>query len=201
MASGEDGGGALMKKVVVLGRQDVGKTSLILRCVEGSFKSGLKSTIGASFFTHKITIGGRRLKLQIWDTAGQERFRSMAPMYYRGAAAAVLVYDITSKVSFSEVDSWFAELKERADPDLVFCVVGNKVDLRNNDSVSYEEGHEYAKEKLKAIFFETSAKDGTKVADVFLEIAKKLLQKEPNPTRKEGNVKLSAPETPKKCCN
>eukprot|EP00045_Choanoeca_perplexa_P000057 m.12878 g.12878 ORF g.12878 m.12878 type:complete len:132 (+) comp10046_c0_seq1:27-422(+) len=108
-------------KIVLLGSQSVGKTSLVLRYVEGTFQAVGSPTIGASFFTHKLTVDGTRVKLQLWDTAGQERFRSMAPMYYRGASAALLVYDVTSANSLEEAKSWAAELQRNTEDDT--CIV------------------------------------------------------------------------------
>lgn len=97
---------ALEAKVVVLGTQGVGKTSIVVRYVGKIFSKKVSPTIGSSFFTFKMTVDNYRVKLQLWDTAGQERFRSMAPMYYRKANAAFIVYDITSYESFDSVKSW-----------------------------------------------------------------------------------------------
>ncbi|OAV86474.1 hypothetical protein PTTG_29884 [Puccinia triticina 1-1 BBBD Race 1] len=119
----------LEAKVVILGMQGVGKTSIVHRYTTGSFSYSLTSTIGASFCTKKLSVDGCKVRLQIWDTAGQERFRSMAPMYYRGANAAILVYDITNKDSFHDIENWLAELRENMSGDLVIQVVGSKADL------------------------------------------------------------------------
>ncbi|KAI9494819.1 ras family-domain-containing protein [Zychaea mexicana] len=96
----------LEAKVVVLGATGVGKTSVVIRYVQKTFSASSTSTIGASFMTKKLTVDDCHVRLQIWDTAGQERFRAMAPMYYRGAQAAILVYDITSEESFSDMNTW-----------------------------------------------------------------------------------------------
>ena len=155
----------LESKVVLLGSQGVGKTSLVVRYVQGTFTGNVSSTIGASFFPHKMNVDGCRVKLQIWDTAGQERFRSMAPMYYRGASAAMLVYDVGEPRTFSEIQGWVTELERNTDGDNnVFCIVANKVDLRaglaESEYVSTAEGQEYAR-SIGALFYETSAKDDT----------------------------------------
>ncbi|ORX92430.1 hypothetical protein K493DRAFT_146765, partial [Basidiobolus meristosporus CBS 931.73] len=84
----------------------VGKTSLVVRYVQKMFSPNCPSTIGASFMTTKLVVDNCKVRLQIWDTAGQERFRSMAPMYYRGANAAIIVYDITNRKSFDEIGTW-----------------------------------------------------------------------------------------------
>ena len=120
----------LEAKVVILGSQGVGKTSLVHRYTSGQFAiASTPSTIGASFLTKKLVVDGVKVRLQLWDTAGQERFRSMAPMYYRGSHAAVLVYDITSMSSFMDCRAWIEELKKNMTTDLVIHVVGAKLDL------------------------------------------------------------------------
>ncbi|CEL57367.1 Ras-like GTP-binding protein RYL2 OS=Yarrowia lipolytica (strain CLIB 122 / E 150) GN=RYL2 PE=3 SV=2 [Rhizoctonia solani AG-1 IB] len=119
---------SLDAKVVIMGSAGVGKTSLVMRYVEGRFGQ-TTTTTGAFFYSKKATVDGTKVRLQIWDTAGQERFRSMAPMYYRGASAAILVYDITSASSFEDVKLWIDELKRNCDPDLLIYIVGAKADL------------------------------------------------------------------------
>ncbi|SPO49193.1 related to GTP-binding protein Rab5c [Moesziomyces antarcticus] len=120
----------LEAKVVILGSQGVGKTSLVHRYTSGQFSvASTPSTIGASFLTKKLIVDAVKVRLQLWDTAGQERFRSMAPMYYRGSHAAVIVYDITSMSSFLDVRAWIEELKKNMTTDLVIHVVGAKLDL------------------------------------------------------------------------
>lgn len=122
--------GGIDLKVVILGSQGVGKTSLVHRYTSGQFSaSAVPSTIGASFLTKKLIVDGVKVRLQLWDTAGQERFRSMAPMYYRGANAAVIVYDITNPHTFEDVKTWIDELRQNVQSDLVIHIVGSKVDL------------------------------------------------------------------------
>ncbi|CAE6434794.1 unnamed protein product [Rhizoctonia solani] len=119
---------SLDAKVVIMGSAGVGKTSLVMRYIEGRFGQ-TTTTTGAFFYSKKAIVDGTKVRLQIWDTAGQERFRSMAPMYYRGASAAILVYDITSASSFEDVKLWIDELKRNCDPDLLIYIVGAKADL------------------------------------------------------------------------
>ncbi|QRV76201.1 Ras-like GTP-binding protein RYL2 [Ceratobasidium sp. AG-Ba] len=127
---------SLDAKVVIMGSAGVGKTSLVTRYVEERFAPQTTTTTGAFFHSKKVTVDGTKVRLQIWDTAGQERFRSMpadawrpAPMYYRGASAAILVYDITNASSFDDVKVWIEELKRNCDPDLLIYIVGAKADL------------------------------------------------------------------------
>eukprot|EP01136_Pigoraptor_vietnamica_P000596 Opistho-1_new@26100 len=165
---------SLEAKVVVLGAQGVGKTSLVVRFVKGSYSNDITSTIGASFMTKKMTTDHCKVRLQIWDTAGQERFRSMAPMYYRGANAALLVYDITSEPSFEDMKSWVLELRKSVESDVVLCVVGNKADLEDARRVPTAVARKYA-EEIGALFCETSAKSDNGVEPMFTEVARKLM--------------------------
>ncbi|KAF8342035.1 P-loop containing nucleoside triphosphate hydrolase protein [Cantharellus anzutake] len=123
-------GQSLDAKVVVMGNSAVGKTSLVQRYTEDRFTpASTTSTTGAFFVTKKLFVDGLKVRLQLWDTAGQERFRSMAPMYYRGASAAILVYDVTDLSSFDDVRIWIDELKHHHKPPLIIYVVGSKADL------------------------------------------------------------------------
>lgn len=127
----------LEAKVVLLGSQGVGKTSLILRYTTRTFApAAAPATIGSSLHTRKLVHDGIRVKLQIWDTAGQERFRSMAPIYYRGAHVCVLVYDISDRQSFEDVRSWLEELGRTVPKETVIYVVGSKVDLERKRAVT-----------------------------------------------------------------
>ncbi|KAJ2743033.1 Vacuolar protein sorting-associated protein 21 [Coemansia sp. BCRC 34301] len=125
-------------KVVLLGEAAVGKSSLVLRFVNDEFQDNKEPTIGAAFLTQKVRLDDSVLKLDIWDTAGQERFHSLAPMYYRNAQAAVVVYDITRASSLERAKSWIKELQRQANPNIIIALVGNKLDLAgdNADSAS-----------------------------------------------------------------
>ncbi|KAK0711508.1 Rab5-like protein ypt51 [Lasiosphaeris hirsuta] len=172
-------------KLVLLGEAAVGKSSLVLRFVNNDFQENKEPTIGAAFLTQKCNLPTRTIKFEIWDTAGQERFASLAPMYYRNAQAALVVYDLTKPTSLVKAKHWVAELQRQASPGIVIALVGNKLDLTNdsgdgegtdaNDSgdarrVSTEEAKTYAEEE-SLLFFETSAKSGYNVTEVFTAIA------------------------------
>lgn len=144
----------LEAKIVVLGSQGVGKTSLVHRYVKGFSPSNTASTVGASFLTKRVVDidTGAVVRLQIWDTAGQERFRSISKLYYRGANAAILCYDITEASSFTEMGRWLSELRENLAEDTILHVVGTKADIVTEDpsrrKVPYERCIAYVAENL-----------------------------------------------------
>ncbi|KFM77171.1 hypothetical protein X975_23192, partial [Stegodyphus mimosarum] len=162
-------------KVVILGAQGVGKTSFIHRYVGQIFQQHTSPTIGASFFTCNINVDSHEIKLLIWDTAGQERFRSMAPMYYRRANAAILMYDITCYDSYESMKSWVVELRVRLEEPIIMCVVGNKCDMNAYRQVGLREANEYAI-SIGALYHETSALSSEGVEGVFLDIAQELIR-------------------------
>ena len=130
------------------------------------------------------------VKFEIWDTAGQERFNSLAPMYYRGAQAALVVYDITNDSSFTRAKAWVKELQTKGAPKMVIALVGNKNDMEENRRVQSNDAHSYAEEN-GILFMETSAKIGTNVSDIFEQIAKTLPKEKPI---KQPYINLNDPE-------
>ncbi|KAF2091530.1 GTP-binding protein YPT52 [Saccharata proteae CBS 121410] len=199
-------------KLVLLGEAAVGKSSLVMRFVNNDFQENKEPTIGAAFLTQKCNLPTRTIKFEIWDTAGQERFASLAPMYYRNAQAALVVYDITKASSLTKAQHWVSELQRQASPGIVIALVGNKSDLveeegstddeepavaestSNNaegededpeaptgDEAGEDDGSDARKVATKTakayadeeslLFFETSAKTGQNVAEVFTAIA------------------------------
>ena len=125
--------------------------------------------------TQTLHVDGDTMKFEIWDTAGQERYHSLAPMYYRGANAAVIVYDITSIDSFERAKKWVTELDKQAQPDIVIALVGNKTDLQTQRQVQRDQVITYAQQHYpNLILMEASAKTGENVVETFDAIAQKL---------------------------
>eukprot|EP00933_Yihiella_yeosuensis_P082064 TRINITY_DN95804_c0_g1_i1.p1 TRINITY_DN95804_c0_g1~~TRINITY_DN95804_c0_g1_i1.p1 ORF type:complete len:204 (+),score=59.51 TRINITY_DN95804_c0_g1_i1:65-676(+) len=157
-------------KLVLLGDASVGKSCLVVRFAKGEFYEYQEPTIGAAFMTQTVSLPSEVVKFEIWDTAGQERYKSLAPMYYRGAAAAVVVYDITSKESFDAAKAWVAELQST---DTLIALAGNKSDLEANRAIDKEVARAYA-EQMGILYMETSAKSGQNVNELFHDIAVRL---------------------------
>jgi len=191
-------------KLVLLGESAVGKSSLVLRFVKGQFHEFQESTIGAAFLTQTVVLDDTTVKFEIWDTAGQERYHSLAPMYYRGAQAAIVVYDITNADTFARAKSWVRELQKQARADIVIALAGNKSDLGSRRTVEYEEANAYAEEN-GLLFLETSAKNANNVNEIFLAIARRLPRDSETPAGsggrqlQEGNAEGSGMRG--NCCN
>jgi Ras-related protein Rab-5C len=195
-------GRTLNFKLVLLGDAAVGKSSCVERFVKNEFFEFQQPTIGAAFLTQTVALDDYTVKFEIWDTAGQERYRSLAPMYYRGAAAALVVYDITDHESFTGAKTWIEELQRQGSADIVIGLAGNKLDLASSKrQVSYEEAKAYADEN-GCIFFETSAKTGENVTSMFQAIAQKLPKNAaPNPIGNADITIIPLDEDKRGCCS
>ncbi|KAJ8479748.1 hypothetical protein OPV22_023475 [Ensete ventricosum] len=156
-------------KVVLIGDSGVGKTNLLSRFARNEFSSESKSTIGVEFATRTIRVDEKLVKAQIWDTAGQERYRAITSAYYRGAAGALVVYDVTRHITFENVERWLKELRNHTDGNIVIMLLGNKADLRHIRAVSVEDAQAFAQQE-KAFFMETSALESMNVENAFTEV-------------------------------
>jgi len=161
-------------KLVFLGDQSVGKTSIITRFMYDNFDRHYQATIGIDFLSKTMYLEDRTVRLQLWDTAGQERFRSLIPSYIRDSSVAVVVYDVSNRASFLNAAKWVEDARAERGNDVVICLVGNKTDLGNDKrQVSTEEGEERAK-KDNLLFMEVSAKAGYNVKSLFRKLATSL---------------------------
>jgi len=163
-------------KFLVIGNANTGKSCLLHQFIENKFKSESSHTIGVEFGSKVVNVGGKSIKLQIWDTAGQERFRSVTRSYYRGAAGALLVYDISSRDTYNALANWLTDARTLASPDIVIVLVGNKKDLESDREVTFLEASRFAQEN-ELMFLETSARTGENVEETFLKCARTILTK------------------------
>jgi len=163
-------------KFLVIGSAGSGKSCILHQFIESKFKADSTHTIGVEFGSKVINVGGKSVKLQIWDTAGQERFRSVTRSYYRGAAGALLLYDITSRETFNALTNWLTDARTLASPNIIIILVGNKKDLEAEREVTYLEASRFAQEN-DLMFLETSAMTGENVEETFLRCSKTILSK------------------------
>ena len=163
-------------KYVIVGEASVGKSNLLLRYTHGQFREEYQLTIGVEFGSNNIKIDDNIFRIQIWDTAGQENFKSITRSYYKNSACALIVYDITSRLSFENLATWVEDCKNASPKTVVMVLVGNKCDLEHKREISEEEGRDFA-EKNGMLFFETSAKTGQNVEQVFKESATLIAKK------------------------
>jgi len=166
-------------KIVINGNAGIGKSSLLVRFTEGIFEEQKMVTLDSEYKVKELKQfenTGKDIRLQIFDTSGQEKFRTITSSYYRGAAGSLLVYDMTNKASFDALTGWFEDIN-RYLPDVPRIVVANKLDLEKNRVISTAQGEELAK-KANAPFFETSAKVGDNVDEVFYTLTRMIHEEE-----------------------
>ncbi|CAM9486019.1 ras-related protein Rab-2A [Petromyzon marinus] len=167
---------AYLFKYIIIGDTGVGKSCLLLQFTDKRFQPVHDLTIGVEFGARMITIDGKQVKLQIWDTAGQESFRSITRSYYRGAAGALLVYDITRRDTFNHLTTWLEDARQHSNSNMVIMLIGNKSDLESRREVKREEGEAFAREH-GLVFMETSAKTASNVEEAFINTAKEIYEK------------------------
>ena len=180
-------------KVVIVGESGVGKTSILSQFINDTFQINTESTSGATFSSKTVLCSNNnKIKLEIWDTAGQERFRALTKMFYKDAGAAIIVYDITKKESFKEIQNyWVKQIKEFNDK-IILVIVANKSDLIENEGTNEEEARKYANQ-INASFIVSSALNKSGIDDIFLTIGNRYFKidndddKNNNNNNKENN--------------
>ena len=163
-------------KLVLIGDSGVGKTNILSRYLTNQFSASTQPTVGVEFGSKIIKKGEKLIKLQIWDTAGQERYKSITSAYYKGAKGAFVVYDISRKSTFDNVDKWINELKNNGSEDVFILLVGNKSDLNEQREISEEEVKKKA-EVYNIAFCETSALKGNNIEFAFESLIDKITEK------------------------
>ena len=176
MTSGGPANFDYLLKYIIIGDAAVGKSNLLLRYAHGQFKPEYQLTIGVEFGAKNIQLNNKIFRIQIWDTAGQENFRSITRAYYKNSVCALVVYDISSRDSFEHVTTWIEDCKNQSPKTIFMVLVGNKCYLKDKRQVSEEEGKDLA-EKNDMMFFETSAKDGINVEEIFVNSADQISKK------------------------
>ena len=185
-------------RVVLIGDAFVGKTALIQRFISKEIQQNYDETVGAAFHSFSTTVNGNQENIQVWDTAGQEKYRSLGPVYYRNASCAILVYDVTERSSFKDLDEWINTFRSAAGDGPPIVIVGNKVDLEENKVVEEQEGMAFA-EKHNLSFFATSAKSGYNVEFLFQKIASLAVEYARKPSE-ESTARITENKTKSSCC-
>jgi Ras-related protein Rab-5C len=164
-------------KIVLLGDIAVGKTSIFQRFIEKDMSKDHNPTIGCWYNFINIEEKEYTKRIELWDTAGQERFHSLAALYYKNAQAALVVYDVTSKNSLTQAQRWIDELNEKANPNILIILAGNKIDLFEERVITEEQGKSFA-EEYGLLFKEVSALKNTNIKELFDDIVERLPTKE-----------------------
>jgi Ras-related protein Rab-11A len=191
----------LLFKLILIGDSYVGKSNILLKYLKNQFNENSKTTIGVEFGTKNIIINNKRIKIQIWDTAGQERYRSITSAYYKGAKGALIVYDITRKNTFDNIDKWITDLKLNGDKNICIIILGNKREINKNDGIKKAEMY-------KTAFLETSALNGDNISKAFDELIEQIVinnknifqDDNENEIDKGVNLNDEKNNNKKKCC-
>ena len=188
-------------KFIVIGSSGVGKTAILKRLVDDVFTGESQSTIGVEFIATSIDVDGTAVKLQIWDTAGQERFRSIAKAYFRSAIGVILVFDLSDRKSFEDLNQWLSDVHSLCDPNAVVTLIGNKSDLADQRTVTATEAESFA-QLHQLTYLETSALGGDNIQEAFQRTAAAVFRKSltNRDTRVEGKKLDGKPPQRNGCC-
>ena len=204
----EDDGYDILFKIILVGDTSVGKTNIINKYIKNEFREDFYATIGVEFSHKKFVVENRKIKAQIWDTAAQERYKAITRAYYKGATGAFIVYDITRKETFDDVDKWRNELISSCNQEITVMLIGNKCDLEDQREISKEQGEEKAK-SFGFSFLETSALSGENLEKGFQMLIEEIYQKykveqsksdEINLNSGAEEIKIGKMNKKKKCC-
>ncbi len=176
----------LIFKIVLIGDSGVGKTNILSRFINNEFSLTTQATVGVEFGSKIIKKGEKLIKLQIWDTAGQERYKSITSAYYKGSKGAFVVYDISRKSTFDNVDKWIDELKNHGSEDVFIMLVGNKSDLKDKREISEEDVQKKA-QLYNVAFCETSALEGKNIEYAFESLINEITKKVEKDKEKNNN--------------
>ena len=197
-------------KILIIGDSTTGKTNILSKYLHNKFDKSSKATIGVELGRKTYTIKNNKVEAQIWDTAGQERYRSMTKAYYKGALGALIVYDITKKETFDNIENWIADLRNSADKKATIILVGNKNDLEEERKVSKDIGESKAKE-FGFAFLETSALNGSNIELAFQTLIEEVYKRHHKEFESSANVEIPKGQTIKleededkknpKCCD
>ena len=163
-------------KYIIVGDSSVGKSNLLSKFAHNKFADSYEATIGVEFDVKNLEINEKIFRIQIWDTAGQENFKSITKAYYKNCVCAMVVYDITKRQTFDNIQTWLDDVRNESPKNALIILIGNKIDLYQERQISYDEGNDFAK-KNEILFAETSAKTGEGVDDIFRKSAKEIEQR------------------------
>ena len=166
----------MMIKVILIGDSGVGKTNIMSKFLKNQFLEDSKATVGVEFGSKLFIQQGHKIKAQIWDTAGQEKYKAITSAYYKGSKGALVIYDITQKETFANIEKWINDLKCKGDPKITIIIIGNKNDLEEKRQISKEQGEEKAK-SFGCAFLETSAFSGDNIEKAFEMMVKEIYDK------------------------
>ena len=196
----------ILFRVIIVGDTCVGKSCLLLKFTENSFKDSHDVTLGVEFGTKSISIEGRPIKLQIWDTSGQESFRSITRSFYRRADAVILVFDSTAEHTFKNCEHWLEEIRTNSSSDVSIYLAGNQYDLIESGAetpvISNEDIMAMVSKSNLTGYLETSAKTGLNVEQLFFNVAKELIvrNKDKKEVIKTERLEIQHPQQKKKSC-
>jgi small GTP-binding protein len=163
-------------KFIIIGSSGVGKTAILKRLIDDVFEPESQSTIGVEFLASQVEVDGAPVRLQIWDTAGQEHFRSIAKAYFRSAIGVILVFDLSDRKSFEDLNQWLTNIHQLCDPNAVVTLIGNKLDLKANRAVTAGEAEAFA-HLHQLTYFETSALGGDNIQEAFRRTTATIVRK------------------------